>query len=207
MGKLFERVMILFLASVVVLLGLVVLAFMDYTGFLNIRDKLMPDEFKKNRIVREYVKWAEINALSPKEQKVKVIEEREKYVEKLLKKMKLESTKVLEEKQRLEQLFRKLEEEREAFKQEQGQFDAAKKAFDTRKKQKDDEQWLQRIEGLAAAYQKMEPAKVGDILKITNPKDAYEVLKRLKPKTLGQILQTMEPDDAKKYVKLLQEKP
>ena len=121
MRKFLEKLVVLFLLSLVTLATFVIIGFLDYTGFINIHSTL-PEIAKKNKVVSEYIRMADINSLAPRDQKSVLLEEKQVYVENLFKQMKIESTRILEEKKKLEQLFRTLEEEKEELKSEQNDF-------------------------------------------------------------------------------------
>ena len=122
MGKFFERMLTAFLVALVFVMGLVLLFMLDFTGFYVIHEQF-PDSLKKNEIVANYIKWAKINSLAPKDQQSVMLEERKIFVEKLLSRMKIESKRILEEKEKLELSFRKLEEQEKSFKQRVDIFD------------------------------------------------------------------------------------
>lgn len=204
MGKFFERMLTAFLVALVFVMGLVLLFMLDFTGFYVIHEQF-PDSLKKNEVVANYIKWAKINSLAPKDQQSVMLEERKVFVEKLLSRMKIESKRILEEKEKLELSFRKLEEQEKAFKQRVDIFDQ-KRAKEKELMSKADKQELdQRLTMLSAMYTKMDPARAAQVLlESKNKTENLEVLKRLKPKSLGIILENMPPREAWAYVSELQ---
>ena len=106
MGRFFEKMLAAFLLALVFAMGLALLFMLDFTGFYVIHEKF-PESLKKNAAVANYIKWAKINSLAPKDQKTVMLEERKIFVEKLLSRMKIESKRILEEKEKLELSFRK----------------------------------------------------------------------------------------------------
>jgi flagellar motility protein MotE (MotC chaperone) len=204
MSKFLEQIMVLFLLTTIVLLTMVIVIFLDYNGFIDLRSSL-PDGLKKNRFVSDYVKNAEINSMAPRDQEAVLLEEKKKYIEKLLKKMKVESMKILEEKQRLEYLFKQMEEEKNTFQDERDRFEKKMADYNEKQRKAMDEDYIARLDNLSVTYSKMEPKAVADILMQSSPEESFAVLKRLKPKTLGLILQEMQEKDASRYVKMLQE--
>jgi len=203
MGKFFTQVMVLFLSSLVfgLLLGLLVL--LDYTGFYPLH-KSFPDTLKQNKTVQEYIKWAEINSLAPKDQKSRILDEKTDYIERLLAQMKLESTRILEEKQRLEFAFRELNDR-------QAKFDKEKQLFEDRVKQMEEQRALEYSEGLkvrldklAQTFAKLDPQKASEILIRNGAAMSFEIMNRLKPKTLGNILAEMDQSARADFVKVLQ---
>ena len=204
MGKFFERMLTAFLVALVFVMGLVLLFMLDFTGFYVIHEQF-PDSLKKNEVVANYIKWAKINSLAPKDQQSVMLEERKIFVEKLLSRMKIESKRILEEKEKLELSFRKLEEQEKAFKQRVDIFDQ-KRAKEKELESKADNQELdQRLTMLSAMYTKMDPARAAQVLlESKNKTENLEVLKRLKPKSLGIILENMPPREAWAYVSELQ---
>lgn len=204
MGKFFERMLTAFLVALVFVMGLVLLFMLDFTGFYVIHEQF-PDSLKKNEVVANYIKWAKINSLAPKDQQSVMLEERRIFVEKLLSRMKIESKRILEEKERLELSFRKLEEQEKAFKQRVDIFDQ-KRAKEKELVSKADKQELdRRLTMLSAMYTKMDPARAAQVLlESKNKTENLEVLKRLKPKSLGIILENMPPREAWAYVSELQ---
>lgn len=204
MGKFFERMLTAFLVALVFVMGLVLLFMLDFTGFYVIHEQF-PDSLKKNEIVSNYIKWAKINSLAPKDQQSVMLEERKIFVEKLLSRMKIESKRILEEKEKLELSFRKLEEQEKSFKQRVDIFDQ-KRAKEKELEAKANNQELEkRLTMLSTMYTKMDPARAAQVLlESKNKTENLEVLKRLKPKALGTILENMPPREAWAYVAELQ---
>jgi flagellar motility protein MotE (MotC chaperone) len=203
MRRFLEKLMVIFLMGLVVLASFVIIGFLDYTGFINLHSGF-PEVMKKNAIVAEYVKFADINSLAPKDQRSVLLEEKRVYVDSLLKKMKLESTRILEEKKKLELLFRLLEEDRSELQEIQQDFEKEKAKEEELRQIKDDKALRDRLDNLAAAYSKMLPDKAGKVLDAMSPKLSFEVLRRLKPKVLGAILETLPEARAAEFVRVLQ---
>ncbi len=203
MRRFLEKLMVIFLMGLIVLAFLVIIGFLDYTGFINLHSGL-PEVMKKNKIVAEYVKFADINSLAPKDQRSVLLEEKRVYVDSLLRKMKLESTRILEEKKKLELLFRLLEEDRSEFQEVQQDFEKEKAKEEELRQIKEDKALRDRLDNLAAAYSKMLPDKAGKVLDAMSPKMSFEVLRRLKPKVLGAILEALPEARAAEFVRVLQ---
>ena len=75
MGRFFERMLAAFLLALVFAMALALLFMLDFTGFYVIHEKF-PESLKKNAAVANYIKWAKINSLAPKDQKTVLLEER-----------------------------------------------------------------------------------------------------------------------------------
>jgi|SaaInl4_135m_RNA_FD_contig_41_946692_length_2103_multi_13_in_0_out_0_1 flagellar motility protein MotE (MotC chaperone) len=204
MRKFLEKLVVLFLLSLVTVATLVIIGFLDYTGFINIHSTL-PEIAKKNKVVSEYIRMANINSLAPRDQKSVLLEEKQVYVENLFKQMKIESTRILEEKKKLEQLFRTLEEEKEDLKGEQGDFLKEIKKEEEARQIKENKALIERLDNLAATYAKMLPEDAAKILDQIRPIElSFEVLRRLTPKALGAILSNLEEARASMFVRMLQ---
>ena len=204
MRKFLEKLVVLFLLSLVTLATFVIIGFLDYTGFINIHSTL-PEIAKKNKVVSEYIRMADINSLAPRDQKSVLLEEKQVYVENLFKQMKIESTRILEEKKKLEQLFRTLEEEKEELKSEQNDFLKEINKEEEARQIKEDKALIERLDNLAATYAKMLPEDAAKVLdKIIPITLSFEVLRRLTPKALGAILSNLEENRASMFVRMLQ---
>ena len=204
MGRFFERILAAFLLALVFAMALALLFMLDFTGFYVIHEKF-PESLKKNAAVANYIKWAKINSLAPKDQKTVMLEERKIFVEKLLSRMKIESKRILEEKEKLELSFRKLEEKEKSFKQKVDLFEQKKAKEESLKAEVNKEDLVKRLENLSTMYAKMDPARAAQVLlESKNKSENIEVLKRLKPKSLGLILENMPPREAYDYVSELQ---
>jgi len=204
MGRFFERILAAFLLALVFAMALALLFMLDFTGFYVIHEKF-PESLKKNATVANYIKWAKINSLAPKDQKTVMLEERKIFVEKLLSRMKIESKRILEEKEKLELSFRKLEEKEKSFKQKVDLFEQKKAKEESLKAEVNKEDLVKRLENLSTMYAKMDPARAAQVLlESKNKSENIEVLKRLKPKSLGLILENMPPREAYDYVSELQ---
>lgn len=204
MARFFEKMLIAFLLALVFAMGLVLLFMLDFTGFYVIHEQF-PESLKKNEAVANYIKWAKINSLAPKDQQSVLLEERRVFVEKLLSRMKIESKRILEEKEKLELSFRKLEEQEKAFKQRVDIFDQKRAKEEEIKANSNKQDLNQRLANLSTMYTKMDPNLAAQVLlESKNKSENLEVLKRLKPKSLGLILENMPAREAWAYVSELQ---
>lgn len=203
MGKFVERVAMLFLLAMIFLLLMVLMTFLDYAGFVQLRDRI-PESLRSNTLVAEYIRQAELNALTPKDQEAVLLQRKKEYVETLLKEMRLESLKISEEKEKLELLFRELEQEKTALLQKKESFDKEVADYEKQRSIRQDEDYEKRLENLSGTYAKMEPAKAAELLNAMPPTESIAVLKRLKPKNLALILENMADQEASKFVELLQ---
>jgi flagellar motility protein MotE (MotC chaperone) len=203
MGNFVEKVAMLFLLAMIFFLSLVLLTFLDYTGFVQLRDRI-PEGLRSNVMVAEYIRQAELNALTPKDQEAVVLQRKKEYVETLLQEMRLESLKISEEKEKLEFLFRELEQEKTALQQQRELFDKEVADYEKQRSIRQDEDYEKRLENLSGTYSKMEPTKAAELLNAMPPEESIAVLKRLKPKSLALILENMADQDASKFVELLQ---
>ncbi len=203
MSRVLEKLLILILFALSFLLAVFLVGFMDYNGLIQLRQYL-PERVKNYPPVHEYFKNADRNALSPKDRQAALLEERENYIEKLLGEMKVESRKLLEEKERLEGLFRELEEERRQFDGEKQTYREKVEKYEKARAARESEEFQARLDGLAQMYSKMDPAKAAGILDTMSMEMSKEVLKRLKPKVLGQILENLKSDRAAEFINMLQ---
>ena len=204
MRKFFEKLTLLFLLALIVVATLAIAVFLDYTGFINLHGSL-PDAVKKNKVVAEYIHLADINSLAPRDQKSVLLKEKEAYVENLFKQMKIESSRIHEEKRKLEQLFRTLEEEKDALKMERNGFLKEVAKEQEIRQIKENKDLIARLDNLAATYAKMAPQDAAKVIDKIQPITlSFEVLRRLNPKTLGAILSQLEEGKAAKYVQMLQ---
>ena len=204
MGRFFEKMLAAFLLALVFAMALALLFMLDFTGFYVIHEKF-PESLKKNAVVANYIKWAKINSLAPKDQKTVMLEERKIFVEKLLSRMKIESKRILEEKEKLELSFRKLEEQEKSFKQKVDLFEQKRAKEEKLKAEVNKEGLAERLDNLSTMYTKMDPVRAAQVLlESKNKSENLEVLKRLKPKSLGLILENMPPREAYDYVSELQ---
>lgn len=204
MRKFFEKLTVLLLLALVLVSALAIAVFLDYTGFINLHGSL-PDAVKKNKIVEEYIHLADINSLAPRDQKSILLKEKEAYVENLFKQMKIESSRIHEEKKKLEQLFRTLEEEKDALKVERDGFIKEVEKEQELRQIKENKELIARLDNLAATYAKMAPQDAAKVIDKIQPISlSFEVLRRLTPKTLGAILSQLEEGKAAKYVQMLQ---
>ena len=204
MRKFFEKLTLLFLLALIGVATLAIAVFLDYTGFINLHGSL-PDAVKKNKVVAEYIHLADINSLAPRDQKSVLLKEKEAYVENLFKQMKIESSRIHEEKRKLEQLFRTLEEEKDALKMERNGFLKEVAKEQEIRQIKENKDLIARLDNLAATYAKMAPQDAAKVIDKIQPITlSFEVLRRLNPKTLGAILSQLEEGKAAKYVQMLQ---
>ncbi len=203
MTRLLEKALVFFLVGFIVMLCLIIAGFLDYTGFMNLR-QYIPKAIADRPLVAQYVSAAEISSKAPKDQRMLLLEDKEKYVEELLKKMKVESMKLLDEKQKLESLFRVLEEEKQSFTTEKKVYADKVAKYEAERSSREDAEFQLRLDNLAAMYSKMEPKAAADILRDLSVELSRDVLKRLKPKSLGAILEELPPDTRTRIVEMLQ---
>ncbi|MBW7874468.1 MAG: hypothetical protein H3C47_00600 [Candidatus Cloacimonetes bacterium] len=204
MTRILEKALVLFLVGFIVALSLIITGFLDYTGFMNLR-QYIPKAIANRPVVAQYIAAAEISSKAPKDQRMILLEDKEKYVEELLKKMKVESMKLLDEKQKLESLFRVLEEEKLSFSREKTDYADKVAKYEAERKSREDAEFQSRLDNLAAMYSKMEPKAAADILRDLSVELSKDVLKRLKPKSLGAILEELPPDTRTRIVEMLQQ--
>lgn len=203
MKNILHNALLLFLVAVIFFLTLVIAVFLDYGGFINLR-QYIPGDLAQRAPVAEYIRRADINVRAPKDQRTLLLEDKEKYVEELLRKMKVESMRLLTEKETLENLFRQLEEEKQQFDLEKQDYASKVQKYEAERQIQADEQYQKRLDNLAAMYSKMEPRAAAEILRDLSLEMSKEVLARLKPKSLGAILEELPADTRTRVVEMLQ---
>ncbi|PCJ21132.1 MAG: hypothetical protein COB02_00670 [Candidatus Cloacimonadota bacterium] len=205
MGSFIEKMLIAALIAIIcILLGVVIIMF-DYSGFINLRSNF-PEAMRNTAIAKEYIKLAKINSLSPRDQQQALLEDKKQYVERLLQRVKLESLKIHEEKQKLENLFKIHEEEKEDFKNKVKRFKNEEAKIAEERENERNIELEARLDTLAITYAKMDPAKAAEIINLGDAEESFQILKRIKPKTLGKILESLDGPKAQELVLRMQTK-
>ena len=205
MGGFIEKILILFLTGVIAALLGVIIIFADYSGFIDVRSNF-PEAIKNTTLAKEYIKWAKINSLSPRDQQQVLLEEKKQYVEKLLQRVKLESLRIHEEKQKLENLFKVHEEDKVKFEKKVKRFQENEKKINEKREKEKNSELDARLDTLAITYAKMDAQKAAEIINLGDAEESFEILKRMKPKTLGKILENLDGQKAQELILRMQRK-
>ena len=172
MGSFLEKILIVLLSVVICVLLMVVVIMFDYSGFIDLRSRF-PEAIKNTAVAKEYIKWAKINSLSPRDQQQVLLEEKKQYVEKLLQRVKLESLKIHEEKQKLENLFKMHEEEKASFSNKVKRFKDNEAKITEEREQEKNAELEARLDTLAITYSKMDAQKAAEIINLGDADESF----------------------------------
>lgn len=187
----------------------------DYTGLVNIRDRL-PDSVASNDMVKKYIDAADYAQMTPSQKHKRLMAEEERQFrlqQQKLARIKDELDNTLVE---MAEAQKKMEQERERFEQREAEFSKEREQYE---KMKEDQEQLkqdiaqeeadqliyeEKLQQLVKIYERMEPEKAAEVFNNMTEKLARDLLFNMKDKKAAAIMDLMNPDAAAAIAQLRQ---
>ncbi|GEM_PF-4766206 len=179
---------IIFLFSILLIVGIADLVLFDYIGIINIKPYI-PAILRRYKVVQDYVEMSELLHKTPEEKFRELVKRQEKLYKEKLKKLREFENKLIKEREFLKEKESKLREREQALADRERKLNELEKNLKALQNELINEK--EAFQKLALSLKKVDPPKAADILVRLNPVKSKKLLMLVDSKTVAQILNSL----------------